>query len=103
LQKNDFGILVAIGPVLRRSSKMVLGTWVTGSGMPSAHYYVEQAKALLSWAQATKDEGKETRLHAQAAKELERAKQAVEPADRDPLLSEFNDGQMLKGGGKSVE
>jgi hypothetical protein len=71
--------------------------------MPSARYYVEQAKALLSWAQATKDEGKATRLHARAAKQLERAKQAAEPADLDPLLSEFNDGQMLKGGGKSEE
>jgi hypothetical protein len=71
--------------------------------MPSARYYVEQAKALLSWAQATKDEGKATRLHAQAAKELERAKQAGEPADFDPLLSEFNNQQMHKVGKPEAE
>jgi hypothetical protein len=72
--------------------------------MPSARYYVEQAKALLSWAQATKDESKATRLHAQAAKELERAKQAGEPGDLDPLLSEFNERQMVnKGGGTPGE
>jgi hypothetical protein len=71
----------------------------TGSGMPSARYYVQQARALLSWAQATTDKGKASRLHAQAAAELERAKQAAQAApDLNPLLSEFNDRQMYKGG-----
>jgi hypothetical protein len=71
--------------------------------MPSARYYLQQAKALLSWASATRDEAKADRLRARAAEELEQAKQAGEPTDLDPLLSEFNDGQMLKGGGKSEE
>jgi hypothetical protein len=72
--------------------------------MPSASYYIRQAKALLSWAHATKDEARAARLHAQAAKELERAKRADEPVDLDPLLSEFNDEHMLnKGGGKPEE
>jgi hypothetical protein len=60
---------------------------------------LRQAKALVSWAQATRDEA--TRLRAQAAMELERAKQAPgTTADLNPLLSEFNDQQMYKAGGK---
>jgi hypothetical protein len=66
--------------------------------MPSASYYLSQAKALLSWASATKDKAKADRLRAQAADELEQAKQAGEPTDLDPLLVEFNDEQMLNKG-----
>jgi len=60
-------------------------------GLPSATYYILQARALLSWAHATKDEAKADRLRAQAADELEQAKRAGESADLDPLLSEFNE------------
>jgi hypothetical protein len=71
--------------------------------MPSASYYIRQARALLLWAHATRDEARAARLHAQAAKELECAKRA-DPVHLDPLLSEFNDEQMLnKGGGKPKE
>jgi hypothetical protein len=71
--------------------------------MPSARYYVQQAKALMSWANATRDKDKAARLHAEAARELERAKEAPAAPDINPLLSEFNDQQMLKGGGKPDE
>jgi hypothetical protein len=67
--------------------------------MPSATYYIRQARALLSWAHATKDEAKADRLRAQAADELEQAKRAGASADLDPLLSEFNDNQMLNKDG----
>jgi hypothetical protein len=75
-----------------------------GGEMPSARYCVQPAKALVSWAQATNDKGKATRLHAQAATELERAKQAAgAPSDLNPLLSDFNNQQMYKGGKPQAE
>jgi hypothetical protein len=75
-----------------------------GGGMPSARYYVQQARALVSWAQATNDKGKATRLHAQAATELERAKEAAgAPSGLNPLLSDFNDQQMYKSGKPEAE
>jgi hypothetical protein len=82
---------------------MVLGTWVTRVAGCSARVIMPSRLRRCCLGRRRKDEGKATRLHAQAARELERAKQAAEPADLDPLLSEFNDGQMLKGGGKSEE
>jgi len=66
--------------------------------MPSARYYQNQAKALLSWARATKDKAYADRLRAQAVKELEQAEEAREAvADLNPLLIEFNSQQLLKG------
>jgi hypothetical protein len=44
--------------------------------MPSARYYQQQAKTLLSWARATSNKACAERLRAQAAKELEQAEQA---------------------------
>ena len=63
--------------------------------MPSARYYREQAKALLSWARATKDSGYADRLRARAAEELEQAELAREAvADLTPLLMEFNSQRL---------
>jgi hypothetical protein len=65
--------------------------------MPSQSYYIQQARALLSWARATKDRAKASRLRVQAAKELERAKEAGEPAEvLDSVVAEFNAERMLK-------
>ncbi len=65
--------------------------------MPSARYYQQQAKTLLSWAGATKDRAYADRLRAQAAKELEQAEQArTHVADLNALLIEFNSRQLLK-------
>jgi hypothetical protein len=67
--------------------------------MPSARYYREQAKTLLSWARATKDKAYADRLRTRAAEELEQAQAAGEAvADLNPLLMEFNSQQLLKGG-----
>ena len=64
--------------------------------MPSARYYQQQAKTLLSWARTTKDGAYADRLRAQAAKELEQADQAREAvADLNSLLIEFNSRQLL--------
>ena len=63
--------------------------------MPSARYYREQAKALLSWARATKDSGYADRLRARAAEELEQAELAREAvADLTPLPMEFNSQRL---------
>ena len=65
--------------------------------MPSAHYYREQAKTLLSWARATKDKAYADRLRARAAEELEHAQVArAAVADLNPLLVDFNRDQLLK-------
>jgi len=65
--------------------------------MPSARYYREQAKTLLSWARATKDEAYADRLRTRAAEELEQAEAAHEAvADLSPLLLDFNSQQLLK-------
>jgi hypothetical protein len=63
--------------------------------MPSARYFRQQAKALLAWANATKDKAYANRLRARAAEELERAQEAREEvSDLNALLAEFNDKQM---------
>ena len=73
------------------------GVGASGSFMPSARYYQQQAKTLLSWAGATKDRAYADRLRAQAAKELEQAEQArTHVADLNALLIEFNSRQLLK-------
>jgi hypothetical protein len=80
---------------------MVLGAWVHGTRDAECELLIAAGKALVSWAQATTDNGKATRLRAQAAMELERAQQAPgTTADLNPLLSERNDQQMYKAGGK---
>jgi hypothetical protein len=69
--------------------------------MPSARYYREQAKTLLSWASATKDKAYADRLRARAAEELEQAVAAREAvADLNALLMEFNSRQLLSGRGE---
>jgi hypothetical protein len=66
--------------------------------MPSARYYREQAKTLLSWAGTTKDKAYADRLRARAAEQLEQAEAAREAvADLNPLLVDFNAQQLLKG------
>jgi hypothetical protein len=66
--------------------------------MPSARYYREQAKTLLSWARATADKAYAERLHARAAEVLEQADAAPEAvADLNPLLMDFNSQQLLNG------
>jgi hypothetical protein len=63
--------------------------------MPSVRYYREQAKALLSWARATKDQAYANRLRARAAEELEEAEAARETIpDLNPLLMEFNSQRL---------
>jgi hypothetical protein len=63
--------------------------------MPSARYYREQAKVLLSWAKATRDKAYASRLRERAAKSLAQAKEAREAvADLNPLIAEFNEQQM---------
>jgi hypothetical protein len=67
--------------------------------MPSSRYYQQQAKSLLAWASATRDKAYASRLREEAAKELERAKNAREAvADLNPLLAEFNEQQLRKSG-----
>jgi len=66
--------------------------------MPSARYYRQQAKLLLSWAKATKDKAYAARLRARAVVELGLAQEAHEAvADLNPLLAEFNAEQLRKG------
>ena len=65
--------------------------------MLSAHYYQQQAKSLLSWAKATKDQVCARRLLVQAVTELERAKQAHETvANLNPASAEFNTPELLQ-------
>jgi hypothetical protein len=66
--------------------------------MPSARYYQQQARTLLSWARETKDKAYAERLRAKAAKEIEQAQEAREAVvDLSPLLAEFNAQQLIKG------
>jgi hypothetical protein len=63
--------------------------------MPSPQYYIDQARTLLSWAQATSDKAYAAGLRRQAAKQLARtngARAAI--PDLNPILSDFNDRQM---------
>ena len=65
--------------------------------MPSARYYRDQAKLLLSWAGATHDPAQAARLKAQAANALEEAREAREAvSDLNPILSEFNLQQLFR-------
>jgi hypothetical protein len=72
----------------------------TAQRMPTARYYKEQARALLTWARATGDKAYADQLRVHAAKELERAEQAhAAVPDLNPILIEFNNQQLLTGGG----
>jgi len=67
--------------------------------MPSERYYRQQAAALLSWARATTDKAWAALLRERAARELEQAAEASEAiTDLNPLLADFNEQQMRKGG-----
>jgi hypothetical protein len=67
--------------------------------MPSQRYYRQRARTLLAWSRATKDKAYAAQLRLRAANELEQAEHAREAvADLNPLLSEFDAGQMRKEG-----
>lgn len=64
--------------------------------MPSARYYRDQAKLLLSWARAANDPARAARLRTRAANALEEARDAREAVpDLNPILSEFNQQQLF--------
>ena len=66
--------------------------------MPSAKYYIAQARTLLTWARATPDKDYARGLSRKASELLEQANDAHPAvADLNPLLTDFNDTQMRKG------
>jgi hypothetical protein len=66
--------------------------------MPSARYYIDQARTLISWARSTPDRHHAEALRQQAARLLVRANDAhVAVPDLNPLLAHFNDAQMKIG------
>jgi hypothetical protein len=63
--------------------------------MPSAQYYIDQARTLLSWARATKDRVYAQALRRRAETLLTRASSAkAAVTDLNPLLADFNEAQM---------
>ena len=63
--------------------------------MPSAQYYIDQARTLLSWARATKDRVYAQALRRRAETLLARASSAkAAVTDLNPLLADFNEAQM---------
>lgn len=65
--------------------------------MPSARYYRQQARTLLSWSKVTNDKAYAVALRLRAANEMDRADEAREQvADLNPILAEFNDRQACK-------
>lgn len=67
--------------------------------MPSAQYYVDQAKTLLEWARNTKDKAYAHMLRQRAESLLKQANEArAAISDLNPLLAEFNDRQMRGSG-----
>ena len=63
--------------------------------MPSARYYINQARTLLSWARTTSDKTYAGRLRQKASELLVQANGArAAVPDLNPLLTEFNDRQM---------
>jgi hypothetical protein len=63
--------------------------------MPSAQYYIGQARTLLEWARATTDKAYARALRMRAGALLQKAHDArAAVADLNPLLSDFNDRQM---------
>jgi hypothetical protein len=72
----------------------------TAQRMPTARYYKDQARALLTWAHAVGNKAHADQLRIQAAKELERAEQAhAAVPDLNTILTEFNNQQLLTGSG----
>jgi hypothetical protein len=67
--------------------------------MPSARYYIDQARTLLSWSRTTTDKTY-ARLLRQKADELLRQANGARAAvsDLNPLLADFNDRQMRGSG-----
>ena len=63
--------------------------------MPSARYYINQARTLLSWSRTTSDKTYARRLRKKAGELLEQANGArAAVPDLNPLLTDFNDRQM---------
>ena len=72
--------------------------------MPSARYYIDQARTLVSWACSTPDQHYAAALRRQAARLLARANDAhVAVRDLNPLLAHFNDAQMKIGAQGRIE
>jgi len=91
-------LALGTNPPIRRSvsDRTVL---LTAIAMPSQRYYRQRARTLLAWSRATKDKAYAAQLRLRAANELEQAEHAREAVtDLNPLLSEFNAGQMRKEG-----
>jgi len=67
--------------------------------MPSAQYYIDQAKTLLDWARTTKDKAYAHMLRERADGLLKQANEArAAVSDLNPLLADFNDSQMRGSG-----
>ena len=67
--------------------------------MPSAQYYIDQARTLLDWARRTKDKAYAHMLRERAEGLLKQANEArAAVSDLNPLLADFNDRQMRGSG-----
>jgi predicted negative regulator of RcsB-dependent stress response len=67
--------------------------------MPSARYYIDQARTLLNWARTTKDKTYARLLRQKAGELLVQANDArAAVSDLNPLLADFNDRQMRGSG-----
>lgn len=69
--------------------------------MPSAQYYIDQARTLLSWARTTRNEACAKALRQRAGSLLDRSNSARSAVgDLNSVLANFNDGQMLEPHGQ---
>ena len=67
--------------------------------MPSAQYYIDQARTLLEWARKTQDKAYAHMLRERAEGLLTQANEArAAVSDLNPLLADFNDRQMRGSG-----
>jgi hypothetical protein len=67
--------------------------------MPSAQYYIDQARTLLTWARTTTDKAYARGLRQKASELLEQAgKSRATVSDLNPLLADFNNRQMRDSG-----
>ena len=72
--------------------------------MPSAQYYIDQARTLLAWARATTDKAYARVLRERAGEQIEKAYEArAVVSDLNPLLSDFNERQMKGRSGPDEE
>jgi hypothetical protein len=63
--------------------------------MPSAQYYIDQVRTLMTWAAAAKDKAYADALRRRAADLLANVDDAaVAVPDLNTILAEFNEGQM---------